>query len=158
MSPAAGRLRRARQHRRQKGKFLAGFGVLNWGRGSGVAGRGGSSGQEQRVERCRISLADHLGIRVRAGEPSRLAGHRGSAHLRECDLSLLDELTNVTKYSWVPSDAVPGEVTGRWPKTIVPITARSASQAMVHFADSVTEMTVVQHAHQRGRTAQKAFE
>jgi len=83
---------------------------------------------------------------------------RGKLASGQYDLLILDELTYVVNYGWVPVDEVVDGVTGRWPKTNVVITGRDAPPELVEIADTVTEMSVVKHAYQRGITAVKGIE
>ena len=71
---------------------------------------------------------------------------------------ILDELTYVVNYGWVPVDEVVDGITGRWPKTNVVVTGRNAPPEVVEIADTVTEMSVVKHAYQQGITAMKGIE
>jgi cob(I)alamin adenosyltransferase len=74
------------------------------------------------------------------------------------DLLVLDELTYVVNYGWVPVTEVVAGIAGRWPKTNVVITGRDAPPEIVELADTVTEMRVVKHAYQRGIPARKGIE
>ena len=73
-------------------------------------------------------------------------------------LLVLDELTYVVNYGWVPVEEVVTAVQGRWHRTNVVITGRDAPAELVEIADTVTEMTVVKHAYERGITAMKGIE
>ncbi len=67
------------------------------------------------------------------------------------DLLILDEFTYVVNYGWVPVVRGGGRQSpGGGPKTNVVITGRNAPPELVEIADTVTEMTVVKHAYQRG--------
>jgi cob(I)alamin adenosyltransferase len=74
------------------------------------------------------------------------------------DLLILDELTYVVNYGWVPIADVVAGIEQRWAKTNVVITGRDAPAELVELADTVTEMTVVKHAYQRGIRARKGIE
>jgi cob(I)alamin adenosyltransferase len=74
------------------------------------------------------------------------------------DLLILDELTYIVNYGWVPIAEVVAGIEQRWPKTNVVITGRDAPGELVELADTVTEMTVVKHAYQRGIRARKGIE
>jgi cob(I)alamin adenosyltransferase len=74
------------------------------------------------------------------------------------DLLILDELTYVVNYGWVPVEDVVAGIRGRWAKTNVVITGRDAPPELVELADTVTEMRVVKHAYQRGIPGRKGIE
>lgn len=158
-----------------KGKSSAAFGVM--GRGWARGWRVGvvqfmKSGKWNAGER---KLADHLGIDwwtlgdgftwesedlEESALKNRHAWQVAEAKLAsgDYDLLILDELTYVVNYGWVPVDAVVAGLIGRWSKTNVVITGRDAPAEIIHIADTVTEMTVVKHAYQRGIMARKGIE
>jgi cob(I)alamin adenosyltransferase len=74
------------------------------------------------------------------------------------DLLILDELTYLVNYGWVPASEVVDGVAARWPRTNVVITGRDAPPELVALADTVTEMQVVKHAYQQGIPARKGIE
>jgi cob(I)alamin adenosyltransferase len=74
------------------------------------------------------------------------------------DLLILDELTYLVNYGWVPIADVVDGIRGRWPKTNVVITGRDAPPELVALADTVTEMRVVKHAYQQGIPGRKGIE
>jgi cob(I)alamin adenosyltransferase len=74
------------------------------------------------------------------------------------DLLILDELTYLVNYGWVPASEVVDGVAARWPRTNVVITGRDAPPELVALADTVTEMQVVKHAYQQGIRARKGIE
>jgi cob(I)alamin adenosyltransferase len=76
----------------------------------------------------------------------------------EYDLLILDELTYVVNYGWVPIEDVVDGIAKRWPKTNVVITGRDAPAELVELADTVTEMRVVKHAYQQGIPGRKGIE
>jgi len=158
-----------------KGKSSAAFGVMGrgWARGwrMGVVQfmKGGKWNAGER------KLADHLGVDWwtlgdgftwesddldESAAKNRHAWEvaRGKLASGEYDLLILDELTYVVNYGWVPVEEVVDGITGRWPKTNVVVTGRSAPPELVEIADTVTEMSVVKHAYQRGITAVKGIE
>jgi cob(I)alamin adenosyltransferase len=158
-----------------KGKSSAAFGVMGrgWARGWRVGVvqfmKGGKWNAGER------KLADHLGVDWwtlgdgftwesddldESAAKNRHAWQvaRGKLASGQYDLLILDELTYVVNYGWVPVDEVVEGITGRWPKTNVVITGRNAPPELVEIADTVTEMSVVKHAYQRGITAVKGIE
>jgi cob(I)alamin adenosyltransferase len=74
------------------------------------------------------------------------------------DLLILDELTYVVNYGWVPIDEVVDGIARRWSKTNVVITGRDAPPELVELADTVTDMRVVKHAYERGIPGRKGIE
>ena len=158
-----------------KGKSSAAFGVMGrgWARGWRVGVvqfmKGGNWNAGER------KLAEHLGVDWwtlgdgftwesddldESAAKNRHAWQvaRGKLASGQYDLLILDELTYVVNYGWVPVDEVVDGITGRWPKTNVVVTGRDAPPEVVEIADTVTEMSVVKHAYQRGITAIKGIE
>jgi len=77
----------------------------------------------------------------------------------EYDMILLDEFTYPLHFEWLDTaDAI------NWLKENKPasmhlvITGRSAPQALVDYADLVTEMSKIKHPHDEGRKAQRGIE
>lgn len=158
-----------------KGKSSAAFGVLvrGWARGwrVGVV-QFMKSGKWAAGE---TKLAEHLGIdwwtlgdgftwestdldesaakNVHAWEVARAKLASG-----DYDLLILDELTYVVNYGWVPIADVVAGLEARWPKTNVVLTGRDAPAELVALADTVTEMRVVKHAYQQGIPGRKGIE
>jgi cob(I)alamin adenosyltransferase len=158
-----------------KGKSSAAFGVMSrgWARGWNVAVvqfvKGGKWKTGER------KLADHLGIEwhtlgdgftwestdlERTAELGREAWRQAAAKLAggDYDLLILDELTYVMKYGWVPAGEVAAAVRDRAPRTSVVITGRDAPPEIVEVADTVTEMRKVKHAYDAGIGALKGIE
>jgi cob(I)alamin adenosyltransferase len=158
-----------------KGKSSAAFGVM--GRGWARGWRVGvvqfmKSGKWNAGER---KLAEHLGIDWwtlgdgftwesddldESAAKNRHAWDVARAKLSsgEYDLLILDELTYVVSYGWVPVAEVVAGIAERWAKTNVVVTGRDAPAELIEIADTVTEMAVVKHAYQRGVTAMKGIE
>ncbi|MGH3732265.1 MAG: cob(I)yrinic acid a,c-diamide adenosyltransferase [Acidimicrobiales bacterium] len=74
------------------------------------------------------------------------------------DLVILDELTYVISYGWVEVRDVVNALTHRDRATNVIVTGRNAPTEVVELSDTVTEMTMVKHAYQRGIRAKKGIE
>lgn len=74
------------------------------------------------------------------------------------ELLILDELTYVVNYGWVPVDEVVQGIVGRSPKTNVVVTGRDAPPELIGIADTVTEMRMVKHAYTQGVRAMKGIE
>jgi cob(I)alamin adenosyltransferase len=158
-----------------KGKSSAAFGVMarGWARGWNVAVvqfvKGGKWKTGER------KLADHLDIEwhtlgdgftwestdlERTAELGREAWRLAADKLAggDYDLLILDELTYVMKYGWVPADEVAAAVRDRAPRTSVVITGRDAPDEIIEVADTVTEMRKVKHAYDAGIGALKGIE
>ena len=159
----------------RKGKSSAAFGVMarGWARGwrVGVV-QFMKSGKWNTGE---AKLAEHLGIdwwtlgdgftweSTDLDESAAKNVHawtvaRAKLASGDYDLLILDELTYVVNYGWVPVDDVVRGIEQRSPKTNVVITGRAAPAELVDIADTVTDMTVVKHAYQRGIAARKGIE
>ncbi len=158
-----------------KGKSSAAFGVM--GRGWARGWRVGvvqfmKSGSWNAGER---KLADHLGVEWwtlgdgftwesddldESAAKNRHAWEVARSKLAsgDYDLVILDELTYVVNFGWVAVTDVVAGIAGRWPKTNVVVTGRDAPPELIEIADTVTEMTVVKHAYERGITAIKGIE
>ena len=86
-----------------------------------------------------------------AREAWRLARGR----IREGDhrLVVLDEITYPINWGWIDGDDVVSTIVDRPPRVNVVITGRDAPDRLVEVADTVTEMTLVKHAYDRGIAA-----
>ena len=89
------------------------------------------------------------------------------AHWEDCknviasgdyDLVVLDEFTYPMHYGWVDTDEVIEVLKARPEMQHVIITGRNAPEALIEFADLVTEMQVVKHPYQQGIKAQPGIE
>ena len=75
------------------------------------------------------------------------------------DVFLLDEFTYVLSFGWVDvNDAVAWLREHKPPMLHLVITGRDAPQALIDFADLVTEMTLVKHPYDQGILAQAGVE
>jgi cob(I)alamin adenosyltransferase len=86
-------------------------------------------------ERCRVALEDPA-----------------------VEIVVLDEMTYCFKYGWLDLEEVLDVLRRRPDGQHVIITGRDAPQALIDFADTVSEIQVVKHAHQAGIKAQKGIE
>jgi cob(I)alamin adenosyltransferase len=66
---------------------------------------------------------------------------------------VLDELTYVINYSFVPIEEVVATLRDRPPHVSVVVTGRSAPQALLDVADLITDMQAVRHPFTQGRRA-----
>ena len=71
---------------------------------------------------------------------------------------LLDELNIVLRYDYLPVEEVIEVLKQKPEDTHVVITGRNAPQALIDFADLVTEMTMVKHPFRSGIKAQPGIE
>ena len=76
----------------------------------------------------------------------------------EYDLVVLDEFTYPMHYGWIAVEEVIEVLKGRPDMQHVIITGRHAPEALVEYADLVTEMQVVKHPYQQGIKAQPGIE
>jgi cob(I)alamin adenosyltransferase len=74
------------------------------------------------------------------------------------DLVILDEMTYPLNYGWLDVEEVTGFLASRPADVHVIITGRDAPQALIDFADLVTEMREVKHPFQRGIKAQPGID
>ena len=76
----------------------------------------------------------------------------------EHDVIVLDEFTYPLHYGWIPVEEVIQVLRDRPGMQHIIITGRHAPDALVEFADLVTEMNVVKHPYQSGIKAQPGIE
>ena len=76
----------------------------------------------------------------------------------EYNVVILDEFTYPMHYGWIPVEDVIEVLRNRPEMQHIIITGRHASDALVEFADLVTEMTVVKHPYEKGIKAQPGIE
>jgi cob(I)alamin adenosyltransferase len=74
------------------------------------------------------------------------------------DLVILDEMTYPLNYGWLDVDEVIDFLRNRPPDLHVIITGRDAPQALIDFADLVTEMREIKHPFQQGIKAQPGID
>lgn len=158
-----------------KGKSSAAFGVMGrgWARGWRVGVLQFMKGSEWNAGERK--LAEHLGIDWqtlgdgftwestdldKSAAKNRDAWQIAGTTLAsgEYDLVILDELTYVINFGWVPLEAVIAGLRERSPKTNVVITGRDAPAELIDLADTVTEMKMVKHAYEQGIPARKGIE
>jgi cob(I)alamin adenosyltransferase len=77
----------------------------------------------------------------------------------EYDLIVLDEFTYALHYEWLDTQAMIDWLQANRPPALhLVITGRSAPQALIDYADLVTEMKVIKHPYEQGITAQAGIE
>lgn len=75
------------------------------------------------------------------------------------DVIILDELTYTFKYGWIDVEEVLATLRQRDPALHIIITGRNAPQALIDYADLVTEMREIKHPYKlQGVRAQKGIE
>ncbi len=73
-------------------------------------------------------------------------------------LVVLDEITYLMNWGWVPTDEVVAVLRARPPTVNVVLTGRDAPAALVEVADTVTEMRKVKHVYDTGVRAKKGID
>jgi cob(I)alamin adenosyltransferase len=76
----------------------------------------------------------------------------------EHQLVILDELTYLCTWGWVPTDEVVAAIVQRPRHVNVVVTGRDAPQAIIDIADTVTEMRHVKHAYDSGIMAKRGID
>ena len=158
-----------------KGKTTAALGVLlrAWGRGMRVCmlqfikARSANFGEEQAARKLgveMIPLGDGFTWTSQDIARDRALAQEGWALCREklasddYDVVILDEFTYCFTYGWLDLDEVLAALRERPPLQHVIITGRDAPQALIDFADLVTEMRAIKHPYREGVKAQKGIE
>ncbi len=159
-----------------KGKTTAALGVLfrAWGREMRVVmfqfikASSGKWGEVQAAKRIGVEivpLGDGFTWESDNIEKDRALAAAGWARCVETlrdpsyDIVILDELTYPLIYGWLPVETVLEALRARPPKQHVIITGRDAPDALVEYADLVTEMREIKHPYRlQGMTAQKGID
>jgi len=76
----------------------------------------------------------------------------------EHQLVILDELTYLCTWGWVPTAEIVAVIAGRPRHVNIVITGRDAPQEIIDLADTVTEMREVKHAFQQGINAKRGID
>jgi len=74
------------------------------------------------------------------------------------DLVVLDEVTYPMNWGWIPDGEVARAIRDRPPHVNVIATGRDAPADLVAVADTVTDMTKVRHAFDRGTPARRGID
>lgn len=74
------------------------------------------------------------------------------------DLIVLDEINYAIHFSMLETEEVAGLIRERPPRLNMILTGRYAPKELIDLADTVTEMTLVKHAFQKGIRARKGIE
>lgn len=83
------------------------------------------------------------------------AAQIGSA---EYDLVVLDEITYPINWGWVDVEEVLAVLSKRPLKVNVIVTGRDAPEELIEIADTVTEMTKIKHAYDKGVMARRGID
>jgi cob(I)alamin adenosyltransferase len=158
-----------------KGKTTAALGLVLRSLGRGFRPRifqfmkheRAAFGEHRALERLGVpieGLGDGFSWRSRDLERSAELAREGWARAAEAvasgawDLVVLDEVTYPLNFGWFDLDEVLEVLRARPRNVHVVLTGRDAPQALVAFADTVTEMKKVKHAYEAGVPAQKGME
>jgi cob(I)alamin adenosyltransferase len=76
----------------------------------------------------------------------------------EYHLVVLDEITYPMNWGWISSEEVASVIRDRPPHVNVIATGRDAPPELVEVADTITEMTKVRHAYDRGVRARRGID
>ena len=76
----------------------------------------------------------------------------------EHQLVILDELTYLCAWGWVPTAEIVAAVAGRPRHVNIVITGREAPPELIEIADTVTEMREIKHAFQQGINAKRGID
>jgi cob(I)alamin adenosyltransferase len=74
------------------------------------------------------------------------------------ELVVLDEITYPLNWGWLDSDEVIGAIRSRAERVNVVATGRDAPAALIDVADTVTEMTKIKHAYDRGISGRRGID
>ncbi len=74
------------------------------------------------------------------------------------NLVILDEVTYLSTWGWVPTEEIVAAVVNRPSHVNVVITGRDAAPEIIEVADTVTEMREIKHAYQAGITAKRGID
>ncbi len=158
-----------------KGKTTAAMGLLlrAWGQGLRVCmlqfikARTANWGEEKAARKIGIEmipLGDGFTWLSRDIENDKALARQGWELCREkilssnYDLIVLDEMTYVLKYGWLPWEEVRDTFDRRPAGMHLVVTGRYAIPELVEYADMVSEITEVKHHYYAGVKAQKGVE
>ena len=158
-----------------KGKTTAALGILlrAWGRDfkvvmlSFIKTKTSNYGEERAARKLSIEmvpLGSGFTWRSKDLENDRRLAEEGWAVCREkiasgqYDVVVLDEITYPINFGWLDLSDVIETLRGRPPDLHVVLTGRDAPEALIDFADLVTEMREIKHPFGRGIKAQPGIE
>lgn len=79
-------------------------------------------------------------------------------HAGEHQLVILDELTYLSSFNWLPIDQIVDPIRNRPRHVNVIVTGRDAAPELIDLADTVTEMVEIKHAYQQGVRAMRGID
>lgn len=158
-----------------KGKSTAGFGMIARALGHGMhVGvvqfiKGSFSTGEEAFFRRFPEVSYHVmgdGFTWETQDKERDIASATAAWGKACELLsdesvavvLLDELNIALKMQYIQIDTIISALQARPAQQHVVITGRGAPEALIEFADTVTEMTLIKHAYHAGVKAQNGVE
>ncbi len=96
----------------------------------------------------------------KAAEVARTAWDAAKQKIASGDFELvvLDEITYPMNWDWIATDDVVATIRSRPDHVNVVATGREAPAALVDIADTVTEMTKIRHAYDRGVGARRGID
>jgi cob(I)alamin adenosyltransferase len=158
-----------------KGKSTAGFGMIARALGHGMKVgivqfiKGSFSTGEEAFFRRFPEVSYHVmgeGYTWETQDKERDIASATAAWKKACELLqddtvavvLLDELNIALKYKYIELNQVVESLRGRPAQQHVVITGRGAPDALIEFADTVTEMHLLKHAYHAGIKAQNGVE
>ena len=158
-----------------KGKSTAGFGMIARALGHGMhVGvvqfiKGSFSTGEEAFFRRFPEVSYHVmgdGFTWETQDKERDIASATAAWGKACELLsdesvavvLLDELNIALKMKYIQIDTIISALQARPAQQHVVITGRGAPEALIEFADTVTEMTLLKHAYHAGVKAQNGVE
>lgn len=74
------------------------------------------------------------------------------------DLVVLDEVTYPINWGWIDIESVVETVSSRPDRVNLFLTGRDAPERLIELADTVTEMTKIKHAYDRGVMARRGID
>ena len=158
-----------------KGKTTAALGIVlrAWGRGmttvmlSFIKSETSNYGEERAAKKLGIEMVPLGGGFTWLSkdlEKDRELAQRCWALCKEriesgkYDIVILDEITYPINYGWLDIDEVIETLRNRPPDLHVVLTGRDAPQALIDYADLVTEMREVKHPFESGLKAQPGID
>jgi cob(I)alamin adenosyltransferase len=76
----------------------------------------------------------------------------------EYNLVILDEVTYLSTWGWVPTEEIVAAIVNRPPHVSLVITGRDAAEEIIAVADTVTEMREIKHAYTAGINAKRGID
>ena len=159
-----------------KGKSTSAFGVLlrAWGRGFRICviqfikaetGQWGEIKAAKKLEIDWFSTGDGFTWTSKDMDETITRARHGWELAKEkilsknYDLIILDEFTYTLHYGWLDSQEVIDWLKANKPQDMhLIITGRDAPEALIEYADLVTEMQEIKHPYQKGLRAQAGIE